>query len=229
MNKDLQISELKKEALESYNDLVKTESELEQYKQRAKLLEEELNELILKNTKVEQPKNTAITEPPVTIDSLHVSPHLFINRTSRVIKKIIQRNANLRGFTGVSKAADEIERFINRFVTYVYDQNNSRHLGRFEEFQLAEYTALSRQGDCEDFAILFQTIMEMNGYGNQCLCEGGFVEIDGAPVGHMYNRVLISGDWVVYDPTIGDNGDVVYPDMKDSFYCFNSNGIYKWL
>jgi hypothetical protein len=192
-------------------------------------LNQEVNSILLQKSiyDVKQPEWTTLLNPfpYFTIDGLRIRPNVLCNPNSVELKRVVY-SVGLKKPT-LKETADAVEKWINARIKYVQDVDNQLHLGMAEEYQNSEYTFIYGKGDCDDYSILFYTVMMMLGYGNEVIGEAGDVKIDGSELGHMYNRVLIDGDWKIYDSCIIQKEKLCkYPDKKDAWFAWNYAGTY---
>ena len=138
-----------------------------------------------------------------------------------------------KGWVGLplEKVAIKVRAFVNRWVTYVSD----KPMIGYDDWRSASYTFRAKKGDCDNKAILFQTIMEILGFKNQCVCYAdGVSDMNGNEFGHLYNLIFMNDVWVVVDPTISldEFTKTVYGLGPDKFpglqFLFNSKGTYKF-
>lgn len=132
----------------------------------------------------------------------------------------------------IKETADAIEAFLNKNLTYVYDQDNNFHKGYIEWWQQASLTWSIREADCDDYAILFQTMMHICGYGDKSVAAASLKDnviwYNEKPLGHAYNYVLINNEWVVYDANAGPRKkEVKYPELKDTSFWFNYWNVFQ--
>ena len=163
-----------------------------------------------------------------TISGLSIPANTTITPNDRELKSIISIR-KLKGTT-IEETADNIEYFINCTIKYIYDFKNTWHPNFIEFFQPAAFTYASKLGDCDDFAILFQTMMHICGYGSESYVDISTVTWHTDEViGHAYNRVLIENKWVVYDANAGsEKVNCTYPNKEDNWFHFNYYGTFTW-
>lgn len=122
-----------------------------------------------------------------------------------------------------------LEKWINNFITYKSDIDL---WDRDERWMPASYTFKKRQGDCEDYSILYQTCMHILGYGDKCVVIVNKVDFGKSfKGGHAYNKVLINDKWVIVDPTNpknerSDDWEYDIPHEKLNWF-FNYWGTYR--
>jgi len=162
-----------------------------------------------------------------TITGAKVPPNTFITSNDREIKKAIIKYALKKD--NVYDTAKVVQDFIYKYVGYVYDHQNQWHPDYIEFFQTASFTWQVRLGDCDDFAILFNTIMHICGYGDLVVsCCGLITGSDGNDYGHAFNMVRHEDNWVVFDSQIGERNKskITYPTLEECWFFFNSWGSY---
>lgn len=148
-------------------------------------------------------------------------------------RNIRQQALKLKG-RNVKETADNIEKWIHNNIFYTPDWKNIIFNGQVEIFVPSNITFASRQDDCEGYATLFQSMMHICGYKEECItCIAKDVDhlvvwVDGTKIGHGWNKVNINGTWVDYDANAGpQKSKCVYPSMQDLSYFFNYYGVYK--
>lgn len=160
-----------------------------------------------------------------TITGVQMPANSTITPQDKTLRALASK---LRG-QDILESAEKIEKYLHRYVRYVYDHQNNFHPDYVEFFQTASFTWAIRKGDCDDFAILFATLMHILGYGDQVVVRCGEVTWHNGDVfGHAYNSVLVNGLWKVFDSQAGptNKGKVVYRYDKTYFF-FNYYGVFK--
>lgn len=143
-------------------------------------------------------------------------------------KKLKALALKLRG-KDIRETAVNIEKYLHRYISYVYDQQNDYHPGFVEYFQTASLTWAIKKGDCDDYAILFATLMHILGYGDKVVVKcGKVIGSDDKPYGHAYNAVLIDNKWEIFDAQAGPSikPKVTYKNTN-LYFWFNYWGVYK--
>ena len=163
-----------------------------------------------------------------SITGLRIPFNTFLTPQDKELKALVMKQRWHK--VTISEAAQRIQEYLYKNVRYVYDHENNWHPNYAEYFQTASFTWQAKQGDCDDFAILFCTLMHILGYGDRVICEAGTVKgATGKLFNHCYNRVLISGQWEVFDAEAGQTRKVKneYPEMKDAWFKFNYYGVFS--
>ena len=143
--------------------------------------------------------------------------------------RLLRKTALKLRCTNISDTAKSIEKWIFGYLRYIHDDINDWHPDYIEYFQMASLTYRIRKADCDDYAILFQTLMHILGHGDRCIvCCGKITGIDGLEYGHAYNRVYINNEWKVFDSQSGAQNKlkVTYPNLLDSWFWFNYWNVY---
>lgn len=162
--------------------------------------------------------------------NLDVPPNSNITPQSRDIQReISKRMLKKESLLGTAEAVQD---WIYRNIKYVGESDSNLHKGALEYFQPASVTFNSETGDCDDMAILFNTMMHICGYGKEVITavdrKTRTLWWNGQKIGHAYNYVLLDGDWIVFDANAGPKQrEVKYPTMKELSYWFNYWGHYN--
>lgn len=132
----------------------------------------------------------------------------------------------------INETASNVEKWLNNYITYSFDKDNNFHKGYIEWWQQASLTFALKRGDCDDYAIVFQTMMHILGYGDKVItCAGDcdFSAFKQGMVGHAFNKVLIDGVWTNFDACNGafNRSKIKYPDLKDNWFFMNYWNTYK--
>jgi predicted transglutaminase-like cysteine proteinase len=144
---------------------------------------------------------------------------------------IRQQAYKLKG-KDIYETALNIEKWLNKYITYYFDQDNNFHKGYVEWWQQASLTFAMNKGDCDDYAIVFQTMMHQLGYGKETItCAGScdFSAFKQGMVGHAYNMVMVNNEWLVFDACNGliNRNKIKYPELKDTWFFMNYYNVFK--
>ena len=147
-------------------------------------------------------------------------------------KNIKQQAFKLKG-KDITETALNIEKWIYQNTRYKFDKDNNFHKGYIEWWQPASMSFASRECDCDDQSLLFQTMMHQLGYGSETItCAGDcdFTAFKQGMVGHAFSMVYINKEWLVFDPCNGllNRNKIKYPELKDTWFWLNYFGVYQY-